>query len=49
MVPCEKKAEKRFLKKNNIRKVSKAQKYRSLEFLPESIIIYERLTLNKPL
>ena len=43
-----KKAEKSFFKKN-IRKVSKAQKYRSLEFLPESIIIYKKDTLNKPL
>lgn len=50
VVACEKKGrEEVSLKKNNIRKVSEAQKYRSLEFLPESIIIYKRLTLNKPL
>lgn len=35
-----KKRQRRALKK--YKKVSKAQKYRSLEFLPESIIIYKK-------
>lgn len=37
-----KKRQRRASLKKNIRKVSKAQKYRSLEFLPESIIIYKK-------